>query len=218
MKPASTLARPARFMDRRHAAMRRKSGGRTLSQRNDITDYHPSWGHHGEELLYHTSRYYAHTEQFLRNVTGISGFCFGSFRAQRLTPPQQEAMARLLRRPVGHATARAVIALVRRMPTTAGRRLLRSPLPFDRKQAPSPTGTRQHRRRAPGVSPADPFLNLTERFGVPVRRRGRHLWVSFHALQPLLDAPSRALRSAVQEAIEQLHDGGYRLHRRRPCL
>jgi hypothetical protein len=65
------------------------------------------------------------------------------------------------------------------------------------------------------VPPEDPLLNLAERFAVPVRKRGRHLWVPFGRLLPLLDAGDPRLRSAVQQAIGRLHDGHLHLHKDR---
>jgi hypothetical protein len=185
-------------------------------QRRSENAVHPSWGYHAEELLFYTSRYYAQTETFLRAISGVSDFSFGGFRAQRLTPAQQQSLARLLRRPAGHATARAVVALIRRITICRGTRALPSQQTVRRRPL-TPGEIARSRQRGPrGLSPADPFLNIAERFGLPVRQRGRHLWVSFSALKRLLDAPSPALRNAVHDAIEVLHDGGFHLHRRRP--
>ena len=91
-------------------------------QRRSENAVHPSWGYHAEELLFYTSRYYAQTETFLRAISGVSDFSFDGFRAQRLTPAQQQSLARLLRRPAGHATARAVVALIRRITICRGTR------------------------------------------------------------------------------------------------
>ena len=187
---------------------------RRRARRGPAARIHPAWGYHAEELLFYTSRYYARTEAFLREISGVSGFSFGGFRAQRLTAPQQRAMARLLRRPVGRATARAVIALIRRITLCGGIGRLDARHP-GRRSVPLREDFRSQRHRPAGFSATDPFLNIAERFGLPVRQRGRHLWVSFNALKHLLDARSPALRGAVHEAIETLHDGGYHLHRRR---
>ena len=187
---------------------------RRAARRRSPHAIHPSWGYHAEELLFYTSRYYAQTESFLRDAGGVSDFSFSGFRAQHLAPAQREELARLLRRPLGHATARAVMALMRRITVCRASRPV--PVRPARRRAPAPDEFVQARRRGlSGLSPADPFLNLAERLGLPVRQRGRHLWVSFNALKRLLDAPSPALRHAVQDAIEVLHDGGFHLHRRR---
>lgn len=195
-------------------ARRSGIGARKGAQRRPVDATHPSWGYHAEELLFYTSRYYAQTETFLREVSGVTDFFFHGFRAQRLAPAHRQVLARLLRRPVGHATARAVVALMRRITVCRGRNV--PPVDLGRRHMVGRGEVARSRRRSlSGLSPTDPFLNIAERFGVPVRQRGRHLWVSFSALKQLLDAPSPALRNAIHDAIEVLHDGGFHLHRRR---
>ena len=185
---------------RRNAGQARKSG----------VFYHPRWGNHGEELLFHTSRYYACTEDFLRRFSGSRRFEMGAYRAQRLSDTDRNVMARLLRRPPGRATARAVIALMSRLQGCGKRPPQRNPRIIRRVTgtwvAPGP---RRHRGDLP---PEDPFLNLAARFALPVRRQGHHFWIPLATLRPLLDASNPALRQAFHDAIEQLHEGGFHLH------
>lgn len=192
---------------RRRGKPQRQNTGRT---RRSGVFYHPRWGNHGEELLFHTSRYYACTEDFLRRVSGSRGFGMGAYRAQRLSDTDRNVMARLLRRPPGRATARAVIALMSRLQGCGKRPPRRNPRIIRRAMgtwvAPAP------RQRRSDLPPEDPFLNLAARFALPVRRQGHHLWIPLATLRPLLDASHPALRQAFHDAIEQLHEGGFHLH------
>lgn len=198
-----------RLTSRRHSPQQLRNRGcrRPIAKRG----IHPSWGNHAEELVYRTSRYYAYTEDFLRRISGVNRFSFGDFRAQFLDADQRAVMTHLLRRPAGRTTGRAVIALILRLNGQGkkihkGFRSTTQSIPPKFRGRTPPSITRHN------VHPLDPFLNLTERFGVPVRRQGRHLWVPFPTLKTLLDASHPSLRQALRDAIEQLHDGGFHLH------
>jgi len=170
---------------------------------------HSSWGYHAEELLFHTSRYYAHTERFLRRLSGVRCFRFGAYRAQKLEAERKQMLARLLQRRAGRTTARAVIELMEQL--AAGKEGPAPGHPY-RPHAPLASTAVQARPYRSPVPAQDPLLNIADRFAVPVRRRGQHLWIPFGHLVPLLDAPDPRLRNTVQDAIERLHDSRWHLH------
>lgn len=183
----------------------------------DGRNYHASWGNHAEELIFRTSRYYAYTEDFLRRTSGVNDFSFGDYRAQSVTPEQRATMARLLRRAAGRVTGRAVIALISRIQESGKQARLPSRPRSRSRPLESNLGARPPHPRLK-VRAEDPFLNLANRFGIRVRRQGRHLWVPYPTLKALLDAPHPRLRQSVRNAIEQLHDGGFHLHGSRGVL
>jgi len=172
---------------------------------------HPGWGYHAEEILFHTSRYYIHTERFLRQLSGVRCFAFGAYRAQDLDASRKQALARLLQRRPGRSTARALIELLDQLQTGEehASRLWKAKITSQIPTTPWPVAN-AGLAQAPAE---DPLLNLAERFAVPVRKRGRHLWVPFGRLLPLLDAQDPRLRTATREAIDRLHDGHWHLHK-----
>ncbi|MGD2119058.1 MAG: hypothetical protein PVG66_11910 [Chromatiales bacterium] len=173
------------------------------------------WGGCAEELFHYTSRYYRYTEAFLRNLSGNCDLSMSGFQARLLSPAQRELMAAVLSTEpckCAAVTINSIITMVQQ-----GKKTIHPGLADRyRKQLDAiPEGvTLKYRQphlpaEKPGVAPLDPFLNLAERLLMPVAVVDHHVEVSLHTLAEHLDSPNSRIRTNLQEAVLQLHNGGY---------
>jgi hypothetical protein len=177
----------------------------------------PRWGGCAEELLHYTSRYYGHTEVFLRQLTRRYDFRMAGYQAAHLTEPQQSLMTAILAERPSPASGQDVIRLVERV--RAGDR--------QRDEALAERYANQLADaigRAPlldchghevvlprSLPPLDPFMALAERLRIPVAVSGRRVEVPFEQLVRHLDSPLPQVRDNLQHAILWLHEAGYHL-------
>lgn len=180
--------------------------------------FHREYGNHAEELFFHTSRYYAQTETFLRDLAGDRGLEMAGYSADRLSRNQRKVLACLLSRAPNAENGRRIAEIVRAVQD--GSPAVDEAL-LERYRALHCSRLAQHLnptiglkpRLANGVPYTDPFESLARRLGIPLRIRGRWVWTSFTALARHLDSPNPTVRENLQDAIVQLHRGGYRLRR-----
>jgi len=176
------------------------------------------WGGCAEELFHYTSRYYAYTEAFLRNLADDRVFRMAGYQAEQLPSPERRLMAAILSVVPGQQAGRDVIQLVNRVrageSTDEPELLLRyqeplSRLPLGATLLYDPTA---HEHLLPeDTAPLDPFLAIAERLQLPVAIQGRHVEVSLRLLAEHMDAPQAQMRENLHEAVCWLHDAGYRL-------
>ncbi|MCB1878397.1 MAG: hypothetical protein KDH88_20660 [Chromatiales bacterium] len=185
----------------------------------EIPAVHPRWGAFAEELLHHTSRYYAHTEAFLRHRGAAKGFSLAGYQADRLSTTQRKLMVVLL----CHPPTQAACADIARLVETAKAGNGNLPVPLARRYQSQldrleqePHGcleTGPHEPHLPpGTHPLDPFLALADRLNMPVQVIESRVEVSLTVLAEHLDSPLSQQRTRLQEAILWLHEAGYRLH------
>jgi hypothetical protein len=179
---------------------------------------HRHWGGCAEELLHYTSRYYAYTEAFLRNLVGRRDFRMVGYQAERLSGQQRSLMLAILISPPGRASGTDAVALVERVrdgnpvadPLQLNRYRDRLTLIAHHGGLVRPHGLHDH--ALPGdLPPLDPFLALAERLELPVRVEGHCVEVPFEVLVRHLDSPLSQVRDNLQQAILWLHDAGYHL-------
>lgn len=179
---------------------------------------HPRWGGFAEELLHHTSRYYAYAEAFLRNLSGRRDFQLAGYRAEGLGHPQRRLLAAMLTLPPSRQLGRDVTAFVDQAragveaiaPALEERyRALVETLPAE---ASHPYYLSFHEHTPPpDLPPLDPFLAQARRLQMPVAVHGHHVEVPLKVLARHLDSPLEQVRVNLQEAILWLHEAGYRL-------
>ena len=175
---------------------------------------HPGWGGFAEELFHHTSRYYAATEAFLRNLTGRRAFSMTGYRAEALSPAQRAVLAAVLAEGPDRDRADAAVRIVEAV--CAGSAEVEQSLavryPPVSAQAVGVGSAEPHPslHAVPAdVAPLDPFLGLAEGLQMPVAVRDRHVEVSLHQLATHLDGGNATLRDNLQAAIIKLHEAGF---------
>lgn len=180
-------------------------------------EFHAGWGGCAEELFHYTSRYFACTEAFLRNLADQRQFSMSGYQAEKLSQEQRRLMAAMLSCKPDRQSARDITRTVRAL--VNGEREVSEELanayrnhlkviPHDVELVYS---GRSHRQGAPDVAPLDPFLNLAARLNLPVAVREHHIEIPLKILAGHLDSPNPSLRNSLQEAILNLHFAGYQL-------
>lgn len=186
------------------------------------SNYYPvadlAWGCYADELFFHTSRYYCHTEAFLRNVTGIQELKLNGYRAEKLSEAQRCLMAAILSAPPNHRAVCGVMRIVesvRRGQKGVDRFFVKI---YRDRLAVKPDysyGNRLHAVNkqivSPNLPPLDPFLSITERSQIPVAVRGHFVEISLKRMVQLIDSPYHQVRGNLQSAILRLHEAGYHL-------
>jgi hypothetical protein len=183
--------------------------------------FHPGYANHPEELFFHTSRYYAQTEQFLRRLSGDQRFSLAGYRAARLSRNQRRVLACLLSEPPSTANARAIVAIasaVRRGERRVDEALLnRYRAALCSREADMLAPPTPPRTRGGAARPVEAFFHLARRLGIPVRASGRIVRASFPVLARHLDSRNPTIRCNLQTAILDLHRSGYRLTKMHHC-
>ena len=177
--------------------------------------FHPGWGGFSEELFYYTSRYYAVTEAFLRNLAGRSDFVMSGYKAARLSEPQRRTMGSVLCSPPDHDSCEAAIWLVEAV--LAGESgvdaALRERFPGNRCSERLADGLAGHAHppHPPQVSPLEAWLSMAEHLQLAAAVREKHVEVDMRSLAGHLDSPNPTVRANLQDLIVQLHQAGYLL-------
>jgi hypothetical protein len=180
-------------------------------------DFHHGWGGCAEELFHYTSRYYAYTEAFLRNLSGDRSFSMAKYKASKMSQEQRLLMAAVLSCRPNKRNAATIVEIVNT--ASLGKSFVnqhqldhyhnqieRIPKGVDLvyKQGIMP-------EKSNDLSPLDPFLNIAERLRLPVAVRGRHVELSLNQLAEHLDSPVSTMRTNLQNAVLKLHEAGYQL-------
>jgi hypothetical protein len=180
-------------------------------------EFHPGWGGCADELFHYTSRYFACTQAFLRNLADQRQFNMSGYQASNLSKTQRHLMAAILAGEPDLHSARAVTQVVRTVingksgisdSLAESYQDFLNVIPDDVELTHS---HRTHNRSLPDVAPLDPFLNLAGRLKLPVAVHTHHLEVPLKALAQHLDSPNPSLRNSLQAAIVDLHFAGYAL-------
>lgn len=182
---------------------------------NFYPEFHRGWGGCAEELFHYTSRYYAYTEAFLRNLSGERTFSMASYQATRLSDEQRLLMAAVLSCYPDEHNALTIVEIVTSV--TLGKSFV-SQYHIDHyhKQLECiPKGVKLAYRQTVShpeptdLSPLDPFLNIAERLLLPVAVKEHHIEVSLSKLAEHLDSPISNMRTNLQNAVLRLHNAGY---------
>ena len=180
---------------------------------------HRRWGGFAEELLHHTSRYYHYTEAFLRNLTGRRDFSLAGYGPERLTATQRKLLVAILSQPPTAASGRDVLAIIEAV--KAGLEVVdeglleryRDGMALLPHEISHPYYLSFHEHTPPpDLPPLDPFLTLARRLRIPASVHGHHVEVPLRLLAEQLDSPVEQVRANLQEAVNWLHEAGYRLH------
>jgi hypothetical protein len=180
-------------------------------------EFHPGWGGCADELFHYTSRYFACTQAFLRNLADQRQFNMTGYQANHLSKIQRHLMAAILAGEPDLHAARAITQVVRAVINGESAisdslaetyRNYLNVIPDDVELTHS---HRAHSHNPPDVAPLDPFLNLAGRLKLPVAVHTHHLEVPLKTLAQHLDSPNPSLRNSLQEAILNLHFAGYAL-------
>ncbi len=180
-------------------------------------EFHSGWGGCAEELFHHTSRYFACTEAFLRNLADQRQFNMTGYQANKLSKAQRHLMAAVLACEPNRQTARDITQMVRSVINgeTGINEELAERYREHMKVIPEDVelvyAERPHPLSQPDIAPIDPFLNLASRLNLPVAVHTHHLEVPLKVLAQHLDSPISSLRNSLQEAILDLHFAGYAL-------
>lgn len=176
---------------------------------------HGGWGGFAEELFHYTSRYYATTEAFLRNLADDSRFSMSGYQAARLSVVQRDLMAAVLSCRPELQTAVAVISIVDTVLRGDGGVDPEWVAVYRQRLQDLPTSDIAEQHIGAGdqplsnIDPLDPFLSMAERLLMPVAVRERHVEVSMLALARHLDSPNSRVRSNLQQAVIAMHHAGY---------
>ncbi|WP_316365069.1 endonuclease [Candidatus Thiodiazotropha sp. CDECU1] len=180
-------------------------------------EFHAGWGGCAEELFHYTSRYFACTQAFLRNLADQRQFNMSGYQANNLSKTQRHLMAAILAFEPDLKSARGITQIVRAVingESEISESLAdsyRDHLKLIPQDVELVYSARTHHHSQPDVAPLDPFLNLAGRLNLPVAVHKHHLEVPLKALAQHLDSPNPALRNSLQEAILNLHFAGYAL-------
>ena len=176
---------------------------------------HPDFRQHYEELLFHRSRYYFYTQNYLQNISGNHDFSLADYEPGRLSFQQRRLLAVLLASPPDRQIARAIAAVVIGVIKGGAGVDARLWLSYGECRLLTEYDNRERKVRHPAVRPAqdidptDPIINFAERFGVPVEVSGRQLKLPLGRLQRLVAASSDRARNLLDDFIYDLQSAGY---------
>jgi hypothetical protein len=180
-------------------------------------NFHHGWGGCAEELFHYTSRYYAYTEVFLRNLAGDRTFSMAKYKAIKMSKEQRLLMAAVLScRPSKH-NATTIIEIVNTV--SLGKSFVSQQYldQYHNQIERIPKGAKLVYRQnvkfisTEDLSPLDPFLNIAERLRLPVAVTGHHVELSLIQLAEHMDSPVSSMRTNLQNAVLMLHEAGYQL-------
>jgi hypothetical protein len=172
---------------------------------------------HAAELLYHTSRYYIHTQQFLCHLSGDHSFSMAGYRASALSRQQRQVMAGLLCEVPGRWVAIAIIRVVGEvMAGGAGvPHYLHSAYsaagPQPRECARSEEGYFWRRIETSDVPLLDPLLNFCLRLNVPVETGEREVKLPIGHIYRLLSREKPVVQRVFSRLVKQLRSQGFRI-------
>lgn len=178
-----------------------------------------NWTGFEEELIHHTSRYYAYTESFLRNVSGIKKFQMAGYHAENLSPGQRRLMTAILCSRPSVESGRDIIRIINHVCTGKNRVDGAMAYRYRKQLKMSRCHIMQHydcnrcrQLLAEEIAPLDPFFAIANRLRLPVACKNHHIEVSLRLLARHLDSLQSQMRENLHEAILRLHQAGYRLH------
>lgn len=178
--------------------------------------FHQGWGGFSDELFHYTSRYYAVTEAFLRQLSGQNAFVMSGYKAAMLSDQQRHAMAGVLGYPPDRNTAQGLVGLVESVlqedEDYAATLLQRYPVVRVDLSEDTPDEAPKAAFSVLDIGPLDPWLSLAARLQMAVAIHDHHVAVDMKVLARHLDSANAVVRSNLQQAIIELHQAGYVLH------
>ncbi|MCF6282429.1 MAG: hypothetical protein L3J28_09500 [Candidatus Polarisedimenticolaceae bacterium] len=171
---------------------------------------------HAEELLCHTSRYYAYTEQFLANLSGKANFSMTGYHCDQLSEEQRVLLSALMMASPTKQNGVTITQIV--SDVICGRREVDKQLKVQfAERIPSHHFLLHHYFGGHGFqlsqinSPVGPIKNLARRLLIPIEIEKQQVRLSFNQLGKHLDSSNPTIRQNVLESIQRLYAGGYRL-------
>lgn len=180
----------------------------------DYSGLHRGWGGFSDELLFHTSRYYAVVESFLRHLSGKADFNMADFKASNLTVQQRITLTHVLEYEPGLDTGSAIVNIVEAVISgdEGVEESILSQFPgHGNHSKESEFIGHVPKKHQLEVSPLEPFLELAERLQFAVEIKGNHVEVDMKLLATHLDSTNSVLRNNLQKYIIDLHEHGYRI-------
>jgi hypothetical protein len=171
---------------------------------------------HAEELLCHTSRYYAYTEQFLANLSGQSNFSMTGYHANHLSKDQLRLLATLMMEEPTQQNGQVITQII--SDVIRGEANVDKPLLEQFcKHSPSQSYLLHHYYGGHGFqldqidSPAGPIKEIAERLLIPIHIENNCAKLPFNQLGGYLDSSNPTIRQNILESIQRLYAGGYKL-------
>ena len=171
---------------------------------------------HAEELLCHTSRYYIYTEKFLADLVEDPSFCMAGYDCDQLSPDQRSLLAALVMESPTKEIGKAIVQVV--SDVIAGRKEVDEVLEAKyREHLPSRRYLLHHYCGGHGfqlnnrISPAEAIQDLAKRLLIPIEVKGQVIRLPFSLLGQYLDSANPVIRQNIEESVQLLYEGGYRL-------
>ena len=180
----------------------------------DYSCLHGGWGGFSDELLFHTSRYYAVVEAFLRHLSGKTDFKMAGFKASDLSVIQRVTMTHMLEYEPDPEVGAAIVNLIEAVLSgdENADESISSQCPGRAKHLKDPDiighVPKQHML---DVNPLEPFLEMAERLQIAVAIKDHHVEIDMKLLASYLDSANSVLRNNLQKCIIDLHENGYRI-------
>lgn len=171
---------------------------------------------HAEELLCHTSRYYAYTEQFLAKLADQPDFSMTGYHCDQLSTDQRALLVALMMAPPTQQSSQMITQII--SDVIAGRdEIDEAAMMQYKRHLPDKHFALHHYFGGHGFqldqlsSPAGPIKDLALRLLIPIEVEGERVKLPFYQLGHYLDSSNPTIRQNVLESIQHLYAGGYRL-------
>ena len=172
---------------------------------------------HAAELLYHTSRYYTHTELFLCHLSGDDRFSMSGYHASSLSLQQRQVMAGLLSETPGRWVAIAIIRVIDEVVAGSSgvphylRNVYHAAEPLLIAHARSEEGYFWRSVEVLDVAPLDPLHNFCRRLNVPVEIGVKEVKLPIGYVYRILSRERPAVQRVFSRLVKQLRNQGFRI-------
>jgi len=178
---------------------------------------HAGYAHCAEELLFHTSRYYSYTEQYLTDLAKKPAMNLARFDCRSLSLNQKKVLSGLMTETPDQESASQIMQVI--SDVIAGYQGVDVGLLEKYEQRYFRTHPHCFTPQVGGrgahldirTAPLDPIQNMAHRLGIPVEVKGRDVLIPMHVLGRYLDSANVVLKQNIQDCIVLLRDGGFRL-------
>lgn len=171
---------------------------------------------HAEELLCHTSRYYACTEDFLSKLSGQANFSMTGYHSNHLSEDQRQLLAALMMERPTEQNGQIITQII--SDVVDGKKAVDEQFKVQfSEHFPSSHFLLHHYVGGHGFSlnqtpsPTRAINDLAQRLLIPIEVEGERVKLSFSQLGSYLDSSNPTIRHNVLESIQQLYAGGHRL-------
>jgi len=178
---------------------------------------HIDYAHCAEELLFHTSRYFSYTEQYLMELAQQPEVSLAGYDCRNLSMNQKKVLAGLMTETPGRKTASYIIQVI--VDVISGYRGVDAELLEKYEQRYFRTYPHYFTPQVDGggihldirTAPLDPIQNMAHRLNMPVEVKGRDVLIPMCLLRRYRDSANAVIKQNIQDSISLLRDGGYRL-------